>query len=250
MADKYYAVGQGRIYLAKRDSTGQTGGFEWIGDTDGFTINGAEETLEFQESWSGKRATVLNITTSTDLSFSLAIRNINGDNLARAYYGTSSSGTGATVTGEAIVGYNGKMTPLKYPGVSSVVVKKGATTLVANTDYTLDAVNGTITILAGSTEVPAGPGVALTVDYTYASYSSRVKALVSDSQEYVIRFEGKSQFDNKAQIATFYRAKPGIAAALELIGTDVAVLNLEGQLLPAQEITTAGESQYFTYVQV
>jgi hypothetical protein len=250
MADKYYAVGQGKVYLATRDISGQTGGFEWIGDTDGFTVNGTEENLEFQESYSGKRATVLNITTSTNLAFSLGIRNINGDNLARAYYGTNASGVGATVTAEAIVGYNGKMTPLKYPGVSSVVVKKGATTLVLGTDYSLDAVNGSITILAGSTEVPAGPGVALTVDYTYAAYSSKVKGLVRDSQEYILRFEGKSQYDNKAQIATFFRAKPGIAAALELIGTDVAVLTLEGQLLPAPEITTSGESQYFTYVQV
>lgn len=252
MADKYYAVGQGKVYMATRSITGQTGGFEHIGDCDGFTISGAEETLTFNESMSGKRAQVLNLTLSTDLSFTLNIRNIDGANLARAFYGTTGSSAGASVTGEAIVAYNGKMTPLKYPGVSSVTVTKtsGSTPLVAGTDYTLDAVNGTITILPGSTVVPAGAGVPCTVNYTYAAYTSKVEALVSDSQEYVLRFEGKSQFDNKAQIATFYRAKPGIAAALDLIGTDVAVLELTGALLPAQEITTAGESQYFDYVQV
>jgi hypothetical protein len=87
------------------------------------------------------------------------------------------------------------------------------------------------------------------VAYTHAGVASRVKALTGTAQEYVIRFEGKSQFDNKAQIATLHRAKPGIAAALSLIGTDVAQLALTGALLPDSS-QPAGESQYVTYVQV
>lgn len=250
MADKYYAVGQGKVYMATRNSTGQTSGFVHIGDADSLEIAGAEETLTFNESMSGLRKQVVNLVTSTDMSFTLGIRNIDAANLAKAYYGTTTSSAGATVSGETIVAYNGAMTPLKFPGVSSVTVTKtsGSTPLVAGTDYTLDAVNGTITILPGSTVVPAGAGVPCTVNYTYAAYAGKVEALVSDAQEYVIRFEGKTQFDNKAQIYTLYRAKPGIAAALALIGTDVGVLELTGALLPAQEISSG--SQYFTIVQV
>lgn len=248
---KYYAVGQGKVFIASRDTTtGQTSGFEWIGDCDGLTINAAEEKLQFAESFSGNRVNVVDVTTSTDVTFSVAIRNIDGDNLAKAYYGETGAVAGATVASEAIVAYNGKMTALKYPGVSAVTVTKtaGSVPLVLNTDYTLDAVNGTITILAASTVVPAGAGVPCTVAYTHAGVASRTKFLTSTAKEYVLRFEGKSQFDNKAQIATLHRAKPGLAAALELIGTDVAVLTLEGAVLP-DAAQAVGESKYITYVQ-
>jgi hypothetical protein len=249
MADKYYAVGQGKVYVATRDSAGQTSGFTWIGDADGFSISGTEQTLSFRESYSGNRARVLDIVTQTDLGFSIGIRNIDGANLARAFYGTAAAATGATVASESINAYAGSMVPLKHPGVSSVVVTKTTpgTALVAGVDYTLDAVNGTVTFLSGSTLVTGTSAVPCTVAYTYASYATKLEALTTTAKEYVFRFEGKSQFDNKAQIATFYRAKPGIAAALDLIGSDVAVLTLTGALLPAAEVSTG--SPYFTYVQ-
>lgn len=248
---KYYSVGQGKVYIAPRNSAGQSGGFEWIGDCDGFSVTGTEEKLSFQESYSGNRVKVIDSTTSIDMGFTIAIRNIDGDNLAKAFYGESGAVAGATVTGEAINAYAGKMVPLRFPGVSSVVVTKtaGSQVLVAGTDYTLDAVNGTLTFLSGSTHVTGSSAVPCTVNYTHAGVAARVKALTGTAQEYVLRFEGKSQFDNKAVIATLHRAKPGIAAALDLIGTDVAVLNLEGTLLPDAS-QASGESQYVTYVMV
>lgn len=249
MADKYYVVGQGSVYMAPRDSTGQIGGYEWIGDVQGFTISTSQDTLEGQEDYSGKRVTVYSIVTSTDVSFSMDVKNINGKNLARAYYGTTASGSGATVTAEAVTAYNDSVFPLAYPNVSSVVVKKGVTTLVLNTDYTVDAVNGLITILPGSTQVPAGPGIALTVDYTYAAYSAKVETLVSDAKEYAIMFSGKSQTDNLPVRYVLHRAKPGLAASLDLIGTDISLLTIEGQCLPAQEITSGGLSKYMSILQ-
>lgn len=246
---KYYSVGQGKVFIAPRDANGQSGGFEWLGDCDGFSVTGTEEKLAFQESFSGNRVRVIDSTTSVDMGFSLAIRNIDGDNLAKAFYGESAAAAGATVSAEAISAYAGKMVPLHFPGVSAVAVTRtaGATPLVAGTDYTLDAVNGTLTFLTGSTVVTGTSAVPCTVNYTHAGVSARVKALTSVAKEYVLRFEGKSQFDNRAVIATLHRAKPGIAAALDLIGTDVAVLNLEGVLLPDAS-QAVGESQYVTYL--
>lgn len=246
---KYYSVGQGKVFIAPRNANGQSGGFEWIGDCDGFSVTGTEEKLSFQESYSGNRVRVIDNTVSVDMGFSIAIRNIDGDNLAKAFYGDSSTVSGATVTGEAITAYAGKMVPLRFPGVSAVTVTRTSpsTPLVAGTDYVLDAVNGTLTFLPGSTIITGSTGIACTVNYTHAGVSARVKALTGVAHEYVLRFEGKSQFDNKAVIATLHRAKPGIAAALDLIGTDVAVLNLEGTLLPDAS-QPSGESQFVTYV--
>lgn len=249
MADKYLAVNQGKVYIAPRNAAGQTGGFVWLGDCDQFIIKQSQTFVDFYESYSGSRVRTVHVPSQSTMEFQVDIRNINGDNVARAFYGSSASGAGASVTGEAIVAYSGQMTPLKYPGVSAVVVKKGATTLVAGTDYTLDAVNGTLTFLAGSTNVTGTSGTALTVDYTYAAYSSRVKAQTDTIKDYTLRFEGKSQYDGLAQIGVIHRANMSLAAQLDLISANTAVLSVTGAVLPAPE-QAAGESQYFTYVQV
>lgn len=236
---KLYAVGQGKVYIASRDSTGRTSGFTWMGDADGFTITGSQAFLDFQESFSGNRSRVLHLPTSTDLGFSLQLRNIDGENIAKAFYGSTASSAGATVAAETFDAYANSMSPLANPGVSAVVVTKlPSTVLVAGTDYSVDAVNGTLTFLPGSTEVTGTSGVPVSVAYTYAAYASKVQFLDSTIKDYVLRFEGKSQYDGLAQVFQLHRANFNLAAALQLIGTDVASLTVEGALLAAPEITS------------
>lgn len=247
---KYYAVGQGKVYIASRDSTGRTSGFVWMGDADGFSITGSQNFLDFQESFSGNRARVLHVPTSTNLGFTLDLRNIDGDNLAKAFYGTTAASAGASVTGEAISAYANSMIPLANPGVSSVVVTKtaGSVALVAGTDYTVDAVNGTLTFLSGSTNVTGTSAVPCTVNYTYAAYSAKTQFLNDTIKDYILRFEGKSQFDGKAQVFQLHRANFNLATSLQLIGSDVASLKIEGALLAAPEISTG--SQFGLGIQV
>lgn len=236
---QYYAVGQGKVYIASRDSTGRTSGFIWMGDADGFELTGSQNFLDWQESYSGNRARVGHLPTSTDLGFSLNLKNIDVDNVAKAFYGTKAAGTGASVTAEAISAYGSSMVPLAHPGVSSVVVIKtaGALTLTQGTDYTVDAANGTITFLSGSAAVTGTTAVPCTVNYTYASYEGKVQFLADSIKDYILRFEGKSQFDGKAKVYQLHRANFNLAASLQLIGTDVASLALEGAVLAAPEIT-------------
>lgn len=247
---KYYAVGQGKVWIASRDSTGRTSGFVWMGDADGFEITGSQQFLDFQESYSGNRARVIHLPTATDLGFTLALRNLDGDNIAKAFYGSTTASAGASVVAESISAYAGSMIPLANPGVSSVVVTKtaGSVVLVANTDYTVDAVNGTLTFLAGSTNVTGSSAVPCTVSYTYAAYAGKQQFLTDTVKDYILRFEGKSQYDGKAQVVTLHRANFNLATSLQMIGTDVGVLNIEGALLAAPEISSG--SQFVTGVQV
>lgn len=245
---KYCAVNQGKVFIASRDAAGKTSGYTWIGDCDGFSISTAQDKFEWEESWSGERATAGSVSLKSTYTADLSILNIDGENLARAFYGTQASVASGSIVGEAILAYNGAMTPLKYPDVSSVVVKKGATPLVLGTDYTVDAVNGTITILEGSTQVTVGVGVALTVDYSHGAIASRMKLMTQGRKDYSLRFEGKSKFDDKAQIGEIHRISLDMAGTLELIGTGLNKLAVKGTLLPAAE-QPVGESQYFTYVQ-
>lgn len=97
-------------------------------------------------------------------------------NLANALMGSQSNinVTGATISGtpgETVVAGTvlaGAWYSLQYRNVSAVTLKLGATTLVAGTDYTLDAVRGRIYIIPGGAGVGVGP---LTAGYTYATYN-------------------------------------------------------------------------------
>ena len=248
---KYSAIPQGKVYMATRNTSGQTGGFTHVGDCDLSRITTSQQFTDIQESMSGNRANVAHILTQTDVSFELALLSIDGANLARAFYGDAVAHAAGTVTGEAVKAYAGTMSALKYPGVSAVVVKKGATTLVAGTDYELDAANGTLTFLPGSTQVTGTSAVDLTVDYSHGGYASKVKALTSGQKEYIIRVESKSKFDDKVQNVTLHRVALNTAGAYDLISTGVNKLTLNGKLLAAPEIseTDADFSQYFTTVQ-
>jgi hypothetical protein len=240
---KYYAVTQGKVYIASRDSTGRTSGFTWMGDADGFSITGSQQFLDWQESYSGNRARVGHLPTSTDLGFSLNLKNIDGDNIAKAFYGTTAASAGASVTGESINAYASSMVPLANPGVSAVVVTKtsGSVVLVAGTDYTVDTVNGTLTFLPGSAQVTGTSAVPCTVNYTYAAYASKTQFLNDTIKDYILRFEGKSQFDGKAIVYQLHRANFNLATALQLIGTEVGSLPIEGAVLAAPEISSGSQ---------
>lgn len=246
-----YLANYGKVYIAPRSSSGRTAGFTWLGDADSFEITGSNERLQFRESWSGLRTKAVDVITSSDFGFTMSLRNIDGDNLAKTYYGTAAAGAGASVTNEAISAYAGQVVPLKYPGVSSVVVTKtsGAVTLVANTDYVLDATFGTLRFLSSANITGTGAHPC-TVNYTYAAYSTRLEAAVDEARDWVLRFEGKSLADQKAQVVEIHRANFNLAATLGLISTEVAALAVEGPILPAPEIVAAGESQFFRITQV
>lgn len=244
MADKttrYIAVPQGKVYIAERNSAGKTSMFTHVGDVSGLTFNTAQTFFEDQESMTGLRSTVVRVPTGSTYSFSMDMKNIDKDNLAKAYQGVGTSYAGATVTGEAINARPGERSFVKKLNISSVVVKKGATTLVAGTDYLVDAAWGAIDFLS-STNIVTGDN-AVTVDYTYAAQSG-VQALTEGQKEYALRFEGISKFDDKPFTVNLHRVSLDLAATLSLIGTGATVLTVGGLVLPAPEVTAAGLSKY------
>jgi len=244
MADTYFS-GQGKVYFQELDSAGATtGAMLWIGDADVLQTAGTEQTVSFQESWSGTRATVVDVLQTTDLSATIGMRNLSGKNLATALYGTAAAGAGGSVTGEAHFALKvaDNIIFLAYPNVSSVTVKKGATTLVADTDYTLNAVDGTISIKLTSSVITStsGAGDAITVDYTYAAYTTKVQVLTSTQKEFNVIFEGKDMANGGSKVrVVLKRWKPGILANFDWIGTDIAQMSITGKLLPSKTDTAS-----------
>jgi hypothetical protein len=240
-------VGQGKVFVAPRASNGAiNGGWTELGDTPRLEVSISQDFLDDYESCSGNRSITLHVPIQTDWEFSVDAKSFSKENLARAFYGTASAVSGATVTGEAPVGYAlNQIIPLEHPNVSAVTVTKGVTPLVAGVDYTLDAKNGTITLISSTNLGGAGPWT-LDVDYTYAAYE-KVETNTQTISEYAFRFEGINLATKKSVIAKLHRVSLNMAETLSLIGNEVATFTMSGMML-ADSTAGVGESQYMTIV--
>jgi hypothetical protein len=228
--DSSYGLFQGQLFIQERSFNGAPlSGFEFIGDADMFTIDPKQKFEDIKESQSGLGLTAAHIPTETDVAVKLRTLDIKIANWVRATWGGSAGKvTGDTVSGESIVLYNGMMTPLAHPGVSSVVIA-GAT---LGTDYTLDAVNGSVTVLPGSTAIPEGTPLTTTVSYTYADYNGKVEAFTTGQRYYTLRLQGRNTAQgNQPVIVTCHQAALDMAKAFSLIERKHQTFEIDGMLL-------------------
>lgn len=252
--DITYYVGQGSVFMAPRTSGGAiNGGFVPLGDCDHLSIEVNQKFDDIEESQSGNRLVAAHVPTGATYSFKMNLLQWSRQNLAKFLYGADGGAvTGGTVTGEAISAYPGTMIPLANPGVSSVVVHKAGTSLVAGTDYTVDGPNGTLTFLTGSTQV-TGPGAtALTVDYTYAGYAGKIQAVTQTMPEICIRLNGMNTANGASPvIVTLNRCAINLAKSLSLLDSKHGVLEVDGMLLPDSTVAAgSGISQFYSVLKV
>lgn len=190
-----YTLGRGEVYFARKDPvTGELGGFRYIGNTPEVNLTAEEEKLEHFSSDRGVRVKDAVVTLQVNYTGTISCDNINADNVALFFLGSSEDLTVAqtTVTDEAIsnievgmfyqLGLDGASISgargVIYPGTGGTAfqVEKVATpsnvTLVHGTDYVLNAALGRIEILEGG-ELEDGDDILVT--YTVAaSTRSRV----------------------------------------------------------------------------
>jgi hypothetical protein len=248
MATNYIVTGQGHLWIAPRDANGVTGPAVEVGDADNFSASYTQQFTDVYESQTGARNIVAHALTQTDGSVTLDVLEISSANLAKALYGSATTGAGASVTGSPFAAYSGGSIWLNGKSPTAIVVKKGATTLVLGTDYTVDATNGRINFLTTSSLITAttGTGDAVTVDYTHTG-TDIVQSQVTGMKDFKFIFE-QVNFDGTVRRYELHRVALDLTKTFNMIMTGVNKLQLAGKMLPATEITTAGLSQYFTVV--
>lgn len=180
-----YTLGKGKLFFGQYVTGTQTPkGERFFGDVRALNMTAEQENLDHFSSTSGIRTKDASVVLQLDYSGSFETEEISAENLSLFFLGDAltTTATSAPVTGEALadvekglryqLGVSSTL-PSGVRKVSAVTVKKGATTLVAGTDYVLDAALGSITILTTSSTVVDGDD--LTVDYTIdASTRERV----------------------------------------------------------------------------
>lgn len=191
MADNY-VLGRGELYFDPfLSGTTTKTGERYIGNTTELNINIESDKLDHFNSDKGIREKDRSVILELRRQGNFTTDNMATENLAMFLLGDVSTvtQTSGSVTGEGIADViKGRYyqlgattsNPQGVRGVSAVTVKKGASALVLDTDYSLDAALGRIRILEGSSTVSNGDD--LTVDYTRAA-NTRSRIVTGASAE-------------------------------------------------------------------
>jgi hypothetical protein len=230
--DQYFS-GQGVVYVADRDSSGNILPWRDVGNVPSLVIALETDVQDHKESRTGKRLTDYRLITENRARVTMTLEKFTKKNLMLMMYGSDQSTTSATVVTAEVLALSsltvlvGDCFSTKFPNVSSVVLKTNTTNLVLNTDYSLDATTGKITILSVASMV-AG---TLNVGYSSAPHES-VVLFKDPNKERALRFEGLNTADSERKvIVELYRVIFDPAGNVDLINDELAQFEVEGSVL-------------------
>jgi hypothetical protein len=233
MAEIYFS-GQGTVYVATRDASGNALAFRDVGNVPALRLTLETDTLEHKESRTGQRLTDLRITRERRARVTMTLESFTKANLMMLLYGTSSTVTTGAVTNEtfptglAAGDIISLANPLvKASPVPTIVDSTGTpATLVSGTDYKIDRNSGMVTIL----------NVGSYVQPFKANYSYDTQEIVpffrESYKERFIRFSGLNTANSdKPVIVELYRCVFDPVGNLDLINDELATFELEGSVL-------------------
>lgn len=161
MASENYTLGKGELHFSRfKSGTRVPEGFRYLGITPEFNLTIETEYLDLFNSDHGIREKVRSVPVETTRQGSLTCVDIDKDNLAYFFFGSKATVSQTALTGQTetftdvVVGHSYQVglsaaTPTGVKSLTNVVVKVGATTHTLNTDYTLNAELGIVTIIDG-----------------------------------------------------------------------------------------------------
>lgn len=224
--------GQGPIFSADRDGSGNPVNFAWAGNAPEATVSLSTETLTHKESYTGNRTTDARIITELTASCSITVDDFKESNFAMTSYGTAAAISGGAVTGEAVLTAApvlGERYALKSTGRVSAVTLKDNGVSISSSKYSIDP-SGVIVFsdVAGMT----GP---ITADYTNAA-SRQVGVFKTSPPEKHIRVDGYNTArtvsgDFERVVAELFKTRLDPFENLGLINDEFGSMVINGSVL-------------------
>lgn len=230
--------GRGAVRMALRASDGTLSNWFKVAQARRLEITINQDFEDQYDRCGVASANIIHSLNQTDYEVAIETFDFSSEMLAKAFYGTNTDVAGTSITDENFGSVAiGDIISVEHPfSLTSVTVEDGATPLVLNTDYTLDADHGIITMLSSATD--------LNVSYTYADYE-KIEGALQSVREYAIAFDGYNinNADKGVQVI-MHRVALNSSTSLMLITEETFNLELTGKLL-ADATQGSGESQYF-----
>lgn len=181
--EKNYTLGRGRLYFDRFSPGTRVGtGQRYLGNTPELNLSSESESLDHFDSDNGVKQKDASVLLSLTRNGSFITDHISPENLALFFLGDASVVTQAAATAISDLSITDVKHGRRYQigvttakpagarGITNVVVKVGATTMTAGTDYTLDADTGGIIPLASGT-IAEGDDLDITYDESATSYN-------------------------------------------------------------------------------
>lgn len=224
--------GQGPVFTADRDGSGNPINFAWAGNSPDTVLGLSADELEHKESYTGNRTTDARIITELSATMSVTVDDFKEANMALAGFGSAAAISGGAVTGEAVlstVPVIGERYALKATGRVSAVTLYGNAVSITNTKYTVDA-SGVIVFSDVS-----GIAAPITADYTNAA-ARQVGLLKTAAPEKHVRVDGYNTArsvsgDFERVVAEAYKWRPSPFENLGLINDEFGSLVMTGSVL-------------------
>ncbi len=224
--------GQGPVYWANRDSSGNPIYYNWFGNAPEFTLGLATDTLTHKESYTGNRTTDARIITELTATVAITTDDFKESNMELATYGTGSQVATSSPTAEVVldtVPIVGERYALKTTGRVSAAVLSHSGGAINTAFYTVDA-SGVIvfTDVTGLT----GP---ITAAYTMAA-ARQVGVFKTSAPEIHIRLDSYNTAtavgsDFERAIVDVYKTRLDPAENFNLINDEFGTLVLNGSAL-------------------
>lgn len=263
-------LGRGRLYGAPIQTSGLPGAYRFFGNTNEIKISQNTEKLSHKSSQHGLKVIDKEVIISQEANVTISFEEINWDNLALFFSGTTIAGVSAdnaavagfvdqiqygTAAGEKVPPgrwydlRNGVAGARAYDlNLTNTVIKIGATTLVVTTDYELDNKLGLVFIKNSATVIGTAAGDDLIATITAkatAKLMDEVKALTTTPVPIALKFVSENAADSD-RMSEYQIHKIGLKATgdLSLISDDFAACGLEG--LMESNVAADSDSPYMT----
>jgi len=225
-------LGKGIVYIDRLDASGNRTGELDMGNVELFEITPKPTVItQFsgRDHTAGLYATAVSQVesgikiTGSEFTKELAALALGGDNSTIVQ-------TASTVTAEPFCASVklGRWFAVAKRSISAVVIKQGVTTLVAGTDYTVDAVVGRIYFLPTGAAVA---GTAATADYSYAVVNlDTIRGMTTPLMQCYIRFVGDPSAGPIVEVEA-WKVNLAPTAAVGLIDTKYGSWTLDGSAI-------------------
>jgi hypothetical protein len=180
-------IGSGKLYFDQfLPGTTTPTGERYLGNTPALTVAQSVDSVDHYDSDNGAKVKDDTVDISREMTGGFTTDNISSPNIALWFTGQEiqvAAGVATAVVQSFVsvlpgtflqVGVVPGSLPQGRGGLTAVSVKVGATTMVLNTDYELDAATGRIYVIPGGAIVGGS-----TVDVTYSAPAATVPVIVS-----------------------------------------------------------------------
>lgn len=250
-------LGSGVVYMDFWKNGAKTGGFFDLGDVSAFKTEYTAENAVKKTSRNGSRGTYRSTPKSASAKVSLTLSEFAARNFEVAVMGkrtnlTQSSSTQTSVAIPAAAVQLGAAFYTGFYGVTSFVLKKGATALTLGTDYTFDAESGAVTFVPtgtvtnGDATITWGgtvPAITSNADTTGVG-RSRIAFLQNANILVSIRFKSATDATGPRYLVYLPQVQLAPKDGIDWIKDDWSDLQLEGEI--QMDLTQPAGQEYGT----